>query len=78
LNPLGYQRLAADKVDEAIVMFELAVRHHPDSWNAWDSLGEGYMRRGDTPSAIKHSEHSLQLNPANNNAVEILTKLKAK
>jgi tetratricopeptide (TPR) repeat protein len=78
LNELGYRRLAADKVDDAIVIFELAVRQHPDSWNAWDSLGEGYMRRGDTKSAIEHYQHSLNLNPANDNAVKMLEKLKTK
>jgi tetratricopeptide (TPR) repeat protein len=78
LNELGYRRLAAGKVDDAIVMFELAVRQHPDSSNAWDSLGEGYMRRGDTKSAIEHYERSLKLNPANANAVKMLEKLRAK
>jgi cytochrome c-type biogenesis protein CcmH/NrfG len=51
---------------------------HPDSSNAWDSLGEAYMRRGDTKSAIEHYQRSLKLNPANTNAVKMLEKLNAK
>ena len=78
LNELGYRRLAAEKVDDAIVILELAVRQHPDSSNAWDSLGEAYMRRGDTKSAIEHYQRSLKLNPANTNAVKMLEKLNAK
>ena len=60
------------------MIFELAVRQHPDSSNAWDSLGEAYMRRGDTKSAIEHYQRSLKLNPANTNAVKMLEKLNGK
>jgi len=41
-------------------------------------LGEAYMRRGDTKSAIEHYQRSLKLNPANTNAVKMLEKLNAK
>jgi cytochrome c-type biogenesis protein CcmH/NrfG len=75
---VGYELLRAGRVDDAIVIFELQVRQHPDSWNAWDSLGEGYMRRGDIKSAVDHYEHSLKLNPANSNGVRMLEKLRGK
>jgi imidazolonepropionase-like amidohydrolase len=78
LNMVGYELLRAGRVDDAIVIFELQVRQHPDSWNAWDSLGEGYMRRGDIKSAVDHYEHSLKLNPANSNGVRMLEKLRGK
>ena len=78
LNELGYRRLSAGKIDDAIVIFELAVRQRPDSSNAWDSLGEAYMRRGDTRSAIEYYQRSLKLNPANTNAVKMLEKLNAR
>ena len=52
LNQAGYQLLAAKKMDEAIKVFQTNVDHHPDSWNAQDSLGEALAGKGDKPGAI--------------------------
>jgi len=52
LNQAGYQLLAAKKMDEAIKVFQTNVDHHPDSWNAQDSLGEALAAKGDKPGAI--------------------------
>jgi DUF2911 family protein len=52
LNQAGYQLMAAKKMDEAIKVFQTNVDHHPDSWNAQDSLGEALAAKGDKPGAI--------------------------
>jgi len=52
LNQAGYRLLADKKVDEAIKLFQTNVDHHPDSWNAQDSLGEALAGKGDKPGAI--------------------------
>jgi CubicO group peptidase (beta-lactamase class C family) len=65
LNSMGYQLLSDRKMAEAIALFKLNVELHPDSWNAYDSLAEGYMKNGEKALAIKNYEKSLALNPKN-------------
>jgi len=77
LNMLGYQLVARDLVDEAIVIFELNVEAFPDGFNTYDSLAESYMLAGRTEDAITNYERSLELNPDNTNAVTMLAKLRA-
>jgi hypothetical protein len=43
----------------------------------YDSLGEAYMANGDKELASKNYRKSLELNPKNTNAVEMLKKLAA-
>ena len=78
LNELGYELLGASKVDAAIAIFQLNVEAFPQSYNAYDSLAEGYMSGGKKELAIKNYAKSLELNAGNRNAVERLVKLTAK
>ncbi len=75
MNGLGYRLIGEDKVDEAVEVFKLNAKVFPESWNVWDSLGEAYMTRGDNELAIKNYEKSLELNPQNDAAREVLKKL---
>jgi tetratricopeptide (TPR) repeat protein len=72
----GYRYLQGEQAAEAIEIFKLAVLAYPDSWNAYDSLGEAYMAHGDRELAIEHYERSLALNADNQNAVDMLGKLR--
>jgi len=76
LNSLGYQLLKMKKTKEAIEVFKLNVEVYPQSYNVYDSLAEAYMINGDRELAIKNYEKSLELNPKNTNAVEMLKKLR--
>jgi glyoxylase-like metal-dependent hydrolase (beta-lactamase superfamily II) len=76
LNMLGYQLLARDKLDDAIVIFELNVEAFPDGFNTYDSLGEAYMLAGRAEEAIANYERSLELNPDNTNAVTMLARIR--
>ena len=76
LNNKGYDLLSQNKNDEAIGVFTMNCIANPDSYNAYDSLGEAYMNKGDKTSAIKNYEKSLQLDPSNRNAEEMIKKLK--
>ncbi len=76
-NNWGYALVAAQKLSDAIEVFIINTEMFPDSWNAFDSLGETYMTIGNKELAIKNYEKSLKLNPQNTNAVEQLKKLKA-
>ena len=75
LNELGYQLLKLNKTAEAIEIFKLNVTSFPSSSNAFDSLGEAYMKHGDKELAIKNYKQSLELDPANSNALNMLEKL---
>jgi len=61
LNQAGYRLLADKKMDEAIKLFQTNVDHHPDSWNAQDSLGEALAAKGDKPGAIAAYSKALAL-----------------
>jgi CubicO group peptidase (beta-lactamase class C family) len=76
LNDLGYKLMARGKLKEAIRVLQLNVEAYPQSSNVYDSLGEAYMKNGDQALAIENYEKSLKLDPANQNAVEMLKKLK--
>ena len=76
LNKKGYERLSQEKYDEAINIFTMNCIANPNSFNAFDSLAEAYMNKGDKVSAIKNYEKSLQLDPTNRNAEDMIKKLK--
>jgi pimeloyl-ACP methyl ester carboxylesterase len=76
INQLGYRYLLQGKIKEAVELFKLNILFYPDSWNVYDSLAEAYMTDGNKELAVKNYEKSLELNPENSNAVEMLKKLK--
>lgn len=75
VNRLGYWLLGKKRVAEAIEVFKMNVGDYPDSSNAYDSLGEAYMVKGDKELAVMNYRKSLELNPGNANAVEMLKRL---
>jgi CubicO group peptidase (beta-lactamase class C family) len=76
INSIGYQLLGQKKPEDALRIFQLNVMLHPDSWNAYDSLGEAYMNHGDKELAIQNYQKSLELNPKNTGAEKMLKKLR--
>jgi hypothetical protein len=76
INSLGYEFLRQDKNNSAIIVFKYNVKAYPNAFNTYDSLGEAFMKLGMMDQAIQNYEKSLELNPNNNNAVEMLEKLK--
>lgn len=77
LNSCGYYQLRLKHVDNAIGIFEANVKQHPNSSNAYDSLGEAYMTAGNKESAIKNYERSIALNPNNESGKQMLEKIKS-
>ncbi len=61
LNAYGYQLISQQKTDEAIGIFEMNVKAHPQSWNAYDSLAEAYGTSGDKKKAIDNYTKALSL-----------------
>lgn len=71
----GYSFLWADETDNAIEVFKLIVEQFPESSNPYDSLGEGYMVKGDKAKAIANYKKSLELNPDNFNAEDQIERM---
>ncbi len=76
LNDFGYEILGKDDAQGAISVFELNTQKYPESGNVWDSLAEAYMKSGDNAMAEKYYEKSLKLDPTNQNAKDMLEKLR--
>jgi tetratricopeptide (TPR) repeat protein len=77
LNSLGYELIRAKRFKEGVRIFQLNIEAYPRSANVYDSLGEAYMDDGNRPLAIANYQKSLELNPKNRNAVQMLQKLNA-
>ncbi|MDI1243568.1 MAG: alpha/beta fold hydrolase, partial [bacterium] len=75
LNTLGYQRLREKDMKGAIMLFKLNVEMFPQASNPYDSLAEAYMADGQNTLAVENYRRSLELNPKNTNAAEMLKKL---
>ena len=68
LNSIGYELITFNKMQKAIYIFNINIKEHPNSWNAFDSLGEAYELVGDNTDAIENYRKSVLLNPNNEHA----------
>jgi Protein of unknown function (DUF2911) len=65
MNLYGYQLLGQKKYDEAIAVFRGNTSRYAQSWNAYDSLAEGYATKGDKKLAIDFYSKALAMAPEN-------------
>ncbi len=75
LNDLAYELQGAEENERALTLFQGIVKIFAESANAYDSLGEAYLKEGKTELAISNYTRSLELNPENANAKEVLKRL---
>ncbi len=75
MNQAGYQLLMTDKIKEAIQVFKLNIDAYPKSANVYDSYAEALMKSGDNKGAIENYTKAVEMNPGNENAINMLTKL---
>ncbi len=66
-NQLGYNLLYESRPEDAVAVFEMSVTVYPESANAHNSLGDGYVHAGNREKAISHLEKALALDPENPN-----------
>lgn len=78
LNKLGYQLFQIGKIPDAIEILKLNAEMFPNSSNVFDSLGEAYMVSGNNELAVVNYKKSLELNPENENAKNMLKNLEGK
>lgn len=75
LNDFGYTLMNDGMLEEAIVMFTIVTNEYPDSSNAFDSLGEAYLKAGNKLEALKNYKKSMSLDPTNKGALKIIETL---
>lgn len=78
INQKGYDLMEEKKLQEAIEIFKLNAFAFPRSANVFDSLGEAYLEAGNKELAIENYKKSLQLDPLNQNARDVLKKIEGK
>jgi C-terminal processing protease CtpA/Prc len=76
LTLYGYSFLWENNLSEAIAVFRLVISEFPNSANAYDSMGEAYLQAKDSTKALQYYEKSLQMNPDNFNAEDVIQKIK--
>ncbi|RZJ68726.1 MAG: serine hydrolase [Flavobacterium sp.] len=75
MNRLGYELLSTGKIADAIEIFKLNVESFPKSGNAYDSLGEAYLKNGNKDLAIANYKKSIALDPTNENGKKVLAEI---
>lgn len=78
VNRLGYEFLYSYQSPKtAIEIFRWNVDAYPLSFNVYDSLGESYLAEGRRALAVANYRKSLELNPGNTNAINVLKRIEA-
>ncbi|MEN6312014.1 MAG: MBL fold metallo-hydrolase, partial [Acidobacteriota bacterium] len=76
LIALGYRYAQSGRTAEGVAVFELNAEAFPRSWNAWDSLAEGCLLKGDRDRAETLYQKSIELNPDNQNGKNQLRRIR--
>jgi len=75
LNSLGYKLMRSGKITSSIKLFQLYVSEFPNSGNPYDSLAEAYFNNKEYALSKQNYQKSLELNPDNTNAKDMLLKI---
>jgi len=78
INAMGYRLLENGEIEAAIKVFDLNTGTFPLSANAWDSLAEAIMAKGDHEMAIWYYRVSLKLDPESSNAAQMIERMTSK
>jgi CubicO group peptidase (beta-lactamase class C family) len=75
LNEIGYFFLGKNQAADAITVFEYNTKLFPTLGNVYDSLGEAYLKQGDKKNALLNYKKSVQYDPENQSAKNIIAGL---
>lgn len=70
LNTLGYMYIGKGELEKAEALLKLNMQEYPEVANVYDSYGEVLMKM-----AIVNYKKSIELNPANQNGIDMLAKM---
>jgi len=68
LNSMGYELLRKKENEKALDVFKMNVALYPESNNVYDSLGDAYLRTGDSLQAFNNYNMALELSNDNEKA----------
>lgn len=77
-NSIGYDFMRNQEYADAVAVFNLNTKLHPDSDNTYDSLAEGYLKLGDSVLAFTNYNKALAMNPSNKRAKTFVSNYKKK
>lgn len=75
INQFGYELLVWQQPDMAAEVFKLNIDLFPQSANVYDSYAEAILILADTTGSVIYYQKSLELNPENQNAINVLKSL---
>ncbi|RNC86914.1 MAG: tetratricopeptide repeat protein [Winogradskyella sp.] len=67
-NRIGYRYLRDDNYKDAIGIFTMNTKLHPNSGNVYDSLADAYLQSGDSIKAYDNYKKALSINQDNRRA----------
>jgi tetratricopeptide (TPR) repeat protein len=77
LVDFGRELVDQKKTKDAIEILKFNSEVYPDVWETYELMGTIYMNEGNKELAIQNFEKVLEYDPQNQNATEILKKLKS-
>lgn len=77
-NLVGFNLIRAQKIKEAIGIFNQCVKFYPEYGSAYSYLGYCHMIEGNRELAVKNLEKALELNPEDKISAQLLEQLKKK
>ena len=77
-NSLGYRHIRDNNLKMAISVFRINVALFPKSSNVYDSLGEAFLKNGDTIQSIENYKKALELDSGNRRAQRKIKALEKK
>jgi tetratricopeptide (TPR) repeat protein len=75
INRFGYQLMAEGKNDDALKIFKLNTELYQNGFNTYDSYGECLLTIGKKEEAIEAYQKSLELNPKNQHAIDVIEEI---
>lgn len=78
INRRGYELMGDEKLVLARDVFKINTVLYPESANVYDSYAEACMKNKEYDLAIKNYQKSLELNPKNQNAKDMIDKMQEK
>lgn len=61
VNAIGYQLMSMKQFERAYYFFKMNIDNYPQSFNAYDSMGDLFAAQGNTKKAIEYYRKVLQL-----------------
>jgi CubicO group peptidase (beta-lactamase class C family) len=75
LNRKGYNLISENNIELAQAIFKVNMKLYPESANVYDSYAEACMLNKEYKPAIENYRKSLELNPQNQNAQNMIDKM---